>query len=60
MAATLYEHPENKMNLTAVTGTNGKTTAATILSEMMGQMNGRCTVEQTETAFEITLLFPKL
>ena len=37
LAATLYEHPENKMNLTAVTGTNGKTTAATILSEMMGQ-----------------------
>ena len=37
LAATLYEHPDNKMNLTAVTGTNGKTTAATILSEMMGQ-----------------------
>ena len=27
---------------------------------MMRQMNGNCTVEQTETAFEITLLFPKL
>ena len=27
---------------------------------MMRQMNGSCTVEQTETAFEITLLFPKL
>lgn len=27
---------------------------------MMRQMNGRCTVEQTETAFEITLLFPKI
>lgn len=26
---------------------------------MMRQMNGQCTVEQTETAFEITLLFPK-
>ncbi len=26
---------------------------------MMRQMNGRCTVEQTETAFEISLLFPK-
>ena len=26
---------------------------------MMRQMRGRCTVEQTETAFEITLLFPK-
>lgn len=26
---------------------------------MMRQMNGRCTVKQTETAFEITLLFPK-
>ena len=26
---------------------------------MMRQMNGNCTVEQTETAFEITLLFPK-
>ncbi len=26
---------------------------------MMRQMNGSCTVEQTETAFEITLLFPK-
>ncbi|MBQ3357236.1 MAG: HAMP domain-containing histidine kinase [Oscillospiraceae bacterium] len=27
---------------------------------MMQQMNGQCTVEQTETAFEIALLFPKL
>ena len=26
---------------------------------MMGQMNGSCTVEQTDTAYEITLLFPK-
>ena len=26
---------------------------------MMRQMRGRCTVEQTETAYEITLLFPK-
>lgn len=27
---------------------------------MMKQMNGICTVEQTETVYEITLLFPKL
>ena len=27
---------------------------------MMRQMDGSCTVEQTETAFEITQLFPKI
>lgn len=37
IAAVLYGHPEKEMNLTAVTGTNGKTTVATILSDMMGQ-----------------------
>ena len=37
IAAALYGHPEKEMLLTAVTGTNGKTTVATILSDMMGQ-----------------------
>lgn len=29
------------------------------IRSMMQQMGGQCTVEQTETAFELTLLFPK-
>ena len=30
------------------------------IQSMMQKMNGRCMVEQTDTLFEITLLFPKL
>ncbi len=37
IAAALYDHPEREMHVTAITGTNGKTTVATILSEMLGQ-----------------------
>ncbi|NDC31989.1 MAG: UDP-N-acetylmuramoyl-L-alanyl-D-glutamate--2,6-diaminopimelate ligase, partial [Bacteroidetes bacterium] len=34
MAAAFYNHPSQKMKLTAVTGTNGKTTVATLLHNL--------------------------
>ena len=50
------------MNTCAVSGCQTESNGIGIESirTMMRQMNGNCTVEQTETAFEITLLFPKL
>ena len=50
------------MNTCSVSGSQTESNGIGIESirTMMRQMNGSCTVEQTETAFEITLLFPKL
>ncbi|MCR4892577.1 MAG: ATP-binding protein [Lachnospiraceae bacterium] len=50
------------MNTCAVSGCQTESSGIGIdsIRTMMRQMNGSCTVEQTETAFEITLLFPKL
>lgn len=50
------------MNTCAASGRQTESNGIGIESirTMMRQMNGSCTVEQTETAFEITLLFPKL
>ena len=50
------------MNTCSVSGCQTESNGIGIESirTMMRQMNGSCTVEQTETAFEITLLFPKI
>jgi len=43
MAANFYDHPSKRLKLVAVTGTNGKTTVATLLYRMfntMGQRSG--------------------
>ena len=50
------------MNTCAVSGRQTESNGIGIESirTMMRQMNGSCTLEQTETAFEITLLFPKI
>lgn len=38
MAANYYDHPSKKLQLTAVTGTNGKTTVATLLFRLFRSM----------------------
>ena len=49
------------MNTCTVSGCQAESNGIGIESirTMMQKMNGTCTVEQTETAFEIALLFPK-
>lgn len=42
LADAFYDHPSAKMMLTGVTGTNGKTTTATLLYRMFGQMGYQC------------------
>ena len=41
MAANFYDHPSKKLKLVAVTGTNGKTTVATLLYRMFNSMGKR-------------------
>ncbi|MDO9512659.1 MAG: UDP-N-acetylmuramoyl-L-alanyl-D-glutamate--2,6-diaminopimelate ligase [Bacteroidales bacterium] len=42
MAAAYYHHPSDKLRLIGVTGTNGKTTIATLLYRLFTQMGFRC------------------
>lgn len=35
--STFYDHPENKLNLIGVTGTDGKTSTTTIIQELLGK-----------------------
>lgn len=42
MAAAFYDHPSRELHLVGVTGTNGKTTIATLLYEMFRKMGHRC------------------
>ena len=37
LARSLTDHPEREMHMTAVTGTNGKTTVATLISQLYGE-----------------------
>ncbi len=40
--ARWYGHPSSKLRLVGVTGTNGKTTIATVLYELFCKMGHRC------------------
>ncbi len=42
LATTFYGHPSQKLKLVGVTGTNGKTTIATLLYELFRKMGHRC------------------
>src|SRR5881409_2987124 len=41
-AATFYEHPERKLKLAAVTGTNGKTTTTFLIKHICENAGSRC------------------
>ncbi len=42
IAANLFEHPERKLKISAVTGTNGKTTTAFLLEQMLRSADRKC------------------
>ncbi|MBR5670745.1 MAG: UDP-N-acetylmuramoyl-L-alanyl-D-glutamate--2,6-diaminopimelate ligase [Bacteroidales bacterium] len=42
MASTFYDNPSSKLTLVGVTGTNGKTTTATLLYELFTQLGYHC------------------
>jgi UDP-N-acetylmuramoyl-L-alanyl-D-glutamate--2,6-diaminopimelate ligase len=42
VAAAFYEHPTNAMSLIGITGTNGKTTTATLLYDLFTSMGYKC------------------
>ena len=42
IAANLLDHPERKLKTSAVTGTNGKTTTAWLLEQMLRSVGRRC------------------
>jgi len=41
-SAAVFEHPERKLKLSAVTGTNGKTTTAFLLEQMLRSAGRKC------------------
>src|SRR5580704_14564882 len=42
IAANLLDHPEQKLKVSAVTGTNGKTTTAFLLEQMLRSVGRKC------------------
>lgn len=42
IASAFYQHPSEKLQLVGITGTNGKTTIATLLFRLFTQMGFRC------------------
>jgi UDP-N-acetylmuramoyl-L-alanyl-D-glutamate--2,6-diaminopimelate ligase len=42
VCANFYNHPSTKLKLVGITGTNGKTTTATLLYRLFRQLNIRC------------------
>ena len=47
IAAAYYQHPSKKLKLVGVTGTNGKTTVATLLFKLFTQMGYTCGLVST-------------
>ncbi len=47
IAANLLDHPERKLKISAVTGTNGKTTTAWLLEQMLRSVGRRCVLVGT-------------
>ncbi len=47
IAASLLEHPERTLKVSAVTGTNGKTTTAYLLEQMLKSVGRRCVLVGT-------------
>jgi len=47
IAANLLEHPERALKVSAVTGTNGKTTTAFLLEQMLRSVGRRCVLVGT-------------
>lgn len=42
LAANFYEHPSERLKLIGITGTNGKTTCATLLFKLFSQLGYKC------------------
>lgn len=42
MADSFYDHPSSKLKLVGITGTNGKTTCATLLFQLFSKLGYRC------------------
>ncbi|MCB0483477.1 MAG: UDP-N-acetylmuramoyl-L-alanyl-D-glutamate--2,6-diaminopimelate ligase [Flavobacteriales bacterium] len=42
MACAFYDHPSKELKLTGITGTNGKTTTATLLFDLFGHLGYYC------------------
>jgi UDP-N-acetylmuramoyl-L-alanyl-D-glutamate--2,6-diaminopimelate ligase len=42
IASNFYDNPSSKLKLVGITGTNGKTTIATLLFELFKMMGGKC------------------
>ena len=47
VAANVLEHPERKLKVSAVTGTNGKTTTAWLLEQMLRSVGRKCVLVGT-------------
>ncbi|MBP8824354.1 MAG: UDP-N-acetylmuramoyl-L-alanyl-D-glutamate--2,6-diaminopimelate ligase [Flavobacteriales bacterium] len=47
MAGNLYEHPDRKLKLTGITGTNGKTSVATLLHKLFGALGHKSALIST-------------
>jgi len=47
LAAKFYEEPTNKLNVTGITGTKGKTTIAKMLKEILDMDNKKCSLSGT-------------
>jgi UDP-N-acetylmuramoyl-L-alanyl-D-glutamate--2,6-diaminopimelate ligase len=47
IAANLLEHPERRLKVSAVTGTNGKTTTAYLLEQMLKSVGRKCVLVGT-------------
>lgn len=47
MAGNFHDHPDRKLKLTGITGTNGKTSVATLLHGLFGALGHKCALIST-------------